>query len=82
MGAIIHADCCSSDMKDRMGIRDQQTSSLAWPETPGAATDCQKWRNAFEPNSAATEKPPIIHYDPNDLCRSMRSFVARKEFYD
>ncbi|TFK20707.1 S-adenosyl-L-methionine-dependent methyltransferase [Coprinopsis marcescibilis] len=70
-----------SDMNDRMCMRDRLGMGLAWPETPGDRPDCRKWRSDFEPqkNQASEKGPaPILHHEPNRICRSMRAFTAKK----
>ncbi|KAF6759940.1 hypothetical protein DFP72DRAFT_884720 [Ephemerocybe angulata] len=70
-----------NDMKDRMSMRDRISVVLSWPETPGDKSDPRKWRSEFETDCGSSQDrtpPPPMHYDPTDVCRSIRVFVARK----
>ncbi|KAL0577129.1 hypothetical protein V5O48_004843 [Marasmius crinis-equi] len=61
-----------SDMMDRIGMRDNVSCHLAWPESPGERPEWRVWRNAID------IRPVDESRAQKDLCRSMRGFVAWK----
>ena len=67
-------------MQDRMNMRDRMEKALNWPDTPGEKPDSQKWRSEFDRDpEGILGAPPRMYHNPDDICRSTRVFIARKQ---
>ena len=66
-----------SDMTDRISMRNHLVG-ISWPEAPGDRPDWRRWRCTLENNKPSTNSPSLDPTDSQDLCRSIRAFVAWK----
>lgn len=66
-----------NDMTDRISMRNHLVG-ISWPETPGDRPDWRHWRSNLENNKSSLNGPSVEPTDSEDLCRSIRAFVAWK----
>ena len=71
-------------MTDRIGMRKNLLLHGAWaqPESKGDPLDCQVWRAELDGKHDSENVNVNTHlvtaYNPDDLCRCVRAFTARK----
>lgn len=69
-------------MTDRIGMRKNLLVHSAWaqPTFKDDQPDCQNWREKLngKPDSDNNNAHLVTPYNPDDLCRSLRAFTARK----
>lgn len=69
-------------MTDRIGMRKNLLLHSAWaqPTSKDDQPDCQNWREKLDRkrDSVNDNAHLVTAYNPNDLCRSIRAFTAKK----
>jgi len=69
-------------MTDRMGMRKNLLLHTAWAQntTRGDQPESQNWREKLDGKNDSDNSSShlVTAYNPDDLCRSIRAFTARK----
>ena len=68
-------------MTDRIGMRKNLQFYAAWtqPTSKDDQPDCQTWRDKLGKDESDRNRLHFVAaYNPDDLCRSIQAFTARK----
>ena len=69
-------------MADRIGMRKNLQFHAAWtqPTSKDHQPPCQTWRDKLDGKDESARNRPrsVTAYNPDDLCRSIQAFTAKK----